>query len=166
MTAKGHFRSLGIIHAFLLITLSAAAIVSFYLHGQRTEGEDPQVADETTTSLLLVACIIIGIVVIIAADIIYKGRVKKINDNENQDYDHKLSSFKSAVIVEWIWLLFANVGSLWCYYLTGNNVILVIFIVLWIVFFFNMPTRKKLVKDVDFNQQEKMKIFEQSEIAT
>lgn len=160
MTAKGHFKSLGIIHAILLIILGAATLASFYVNSQKPAEADPRITDESIRSLMLVACILVGIVIIIVADIVYKGRVKSINDSENQDYDHKLASFKSAVIIEWIWLLIANVGTLACFYLTESIFFLVMFIVLWLVFFFNMPTRKKLVTDVDFTEQEKMKIFE------
>ncbi len=112
----------------------------------------PSVLGKYGPEVILISALI-EVIAIILAKMMYKRKLKKINQN-TLPFSKKLESFRGANIIRWAILEGAALIVIVLFLLTNQYLILFIVLALLFIFFTTRPTAPNIATDLQVSEQE------------
>ncbi len=148
MTVENYFKANKIVHIAFVIGLVFFALISFLLQlkGFGTIGEN-------VNKLAVYIIPIIALIGLISSTLLFKRKLNECSTKQN--LNEKLTEYRSALILKFGIIEGTTFIILISYLLTGELIVLTVAGILIIVFITYIPTKGKLINDLDLSFTDK-----------
>ena len=146
---KGTLKALQIIHRAMLLGMILFASIAFFLNYSGNFPPSLQQHDQ----VLQVITIVLSVGGFFIGNTLFKKKIFQLRESGN-DLNDKLSSYRSASLLQWALLespaLFATI----CFLLVGNYAFLALAAALMLLFAINAPTKIKIAMLLQVSEDE------------
>lgn len=152
-TIKSQFKTLDFIFLALLSS-QLLAVFTFYF----IKSNNYLPAPEIDGTIVKIVIMIMNLSAFFLGKFFYNTLVKKIHVDEL--LDKKINSFRTISLFRLTLIESVNLMNVIAFFFTGDNSILLIFIIMLILFFTQRPTRQLFTRDFNLTEEEKNAVLE------